>query len=241
MSKPAVIEEIEWVFVDVGGPIVDDGRWVAYLERALAARLRELGYDATDEKVARYRDEAVKSRVARPTVAVLTRFVDDEAAAVEVFRSIYRDLKNAPDETFVGLNAVREGAPEGLARLAERYMLATVTNNINEVANLLDRVGVGKYFDFHWISEAAGCAKPAPEFFAGALARAGCEPHSGLIVGDRLDNDVGPAKRLGMWTARVGGDHFAWQEPADESEIPDFEAANLLELAENLLNKSYTI
>jgi HAD superfamily hydrolase (TIGR01549 family) len=235
MSKTAGIEEIEWVFIDVGGPIVDDGRWVAYLERALAARLRELGYDVTDEQVARYRDEAVKSRVSRPTVAVLTRFVDDEAAAVEVFRSIYRELKNEPDEVFVELNAVREGAPEGLGRLAERYRLATVTNNINEVADLLERVGVGSYFDFHWISETAGCAKPAPEFFAGALERAGCEPGAALTVGDRLDNDVGPAKRLGMWTARVGGDHFAWQEPADESEIPDIEATDLRELAGNLL------
>jgi HAD superfamily hydrolase (TIGR01549 family) len=235
MPETAGIEEIEWVFIDVGGPIVDDGRWVAYLERALAARLRELGYDVTDEQVATYRDEAVKSRVARPTVAVLTRFVEDEAAAVDVFRSIYRDLKNEPDEVFVELNAVREGAPEGLARLAERYKLATVTNNINEVAGLLDRVGVGMYFDFHWISEAVGCAKPAPEFFAGALERAGCEPRAALMVGDRLDNDVGPAKRLGMWTARVGGDHFAWQEPADELEIPDIEAAGLRELAENLL------
>jgi len=152
-----------------------------------------------------------------------------------VFRSIYRDLKNESDEVFIELNAVREGAPDGLSRLAERYRLATVTNNIKEVADLLDRVGVGTYFDFHWISEAAGCAKPAPDFFAGALERAGCEPGAALMVGDRLDNDIGPAKRLGMRTARVGGDHFAWQEPADESEIPDIEATDLRELAENLL------
>jgi HAD superfamily hydrolase (TIGR01549 family) len=231
----AGFEKIEWVFIDVGGPVVDDGRWVAYLERALAARLRELGYDVTDEQVSRYRDEAVKSGVARPTVAVLTRFVGDETVAVEVFRSIYERLRNEPDETFIELNAVREGAPEGLARLAERYKLATVTNNINEVVRLLDRVGVGKYFGFHWISEAVGCAKPEPRFFIGALERAGCEPGSAMMVGDRLDNDIGPAKRLGMWTARVGGDYFAWQVPADESEIPDFEAVNLLELTECLL------
>lgn len=231
----AGFEKIDWVFIDVGGPIVDDGRWVAYLERAMAARLRELGYDVTDEEVARYRDEAVKSRVARPTVAVFARFVGDEDAAVEVFRSIYEHLRNEPDETFIEMNAVREGAPEGLARLAEKYKLATITNNINEVTDLLDRVGVGKYFDFHWISEAAGCAKPEPEFFLGALKHAGCEPGVALMVGDRLDNDIGPAKRLGMWTARVGGDYFAWQEPIDESEIPDVEAENLLELAGILL------
>ncbi|UCE26361.1 MAG: HAD family hydrolase [Candidatus Coatesbacteria bacterium] len=238
MSETAGLDKIEWVFIDVGGPIVDDGRWVAFLERALAARLRELGHDVTDEQVVGYRDEAEKLRVARPTVAVIARFVDDEAAAIEVFRSIYRDLKNAPDETYVELNAVRERAPEGLARLAERYKLATITNNINEVADLLDRVGVGRYFDFHWISEAAGCAKPAPEFFRGALERAGCEPEAALMVGDRLDNDIGPAKRLGMWAARVGGDHYTWQKPTDESEVPDVEAADLYELAEKLLNHS---
>jgi HAD superfamily hydrolase (TIGR01549 family) len=237
----AGFEKIEWIFIDVGGPIVDDGRWVAYLERAMAARLRELGYDVTDEEVAVCRDEAVKSRVVRPTVAVLARFVGDEDAAVEVFRSIYERLRGEPDETFIELNALREGAAEGLAQLAEKYKLATVTNNINEVARLLDRVGVGKYFDFHWISEAAGCAKPEPEFFLGALGRAGCEPGAALMAGDRLDNDIGPAKRLGMRTARVGGDYFAWQEPADGSEIPDVEAENLLELARLLLENKEAV
>jgi len=44
-------------------------------------------------------------------------------------------------------------------------------------------------------------AKPDPAFFAKVTAVAGVPPARILYVGDRLDNDVRPARRAGMRTA----------------------------------------
>jgi len=48
----------------------------------------------------------------------------------------------------------------------------------------------------HW-----GVAKPSREFFERVLAVSGFAPEQVLYVGDRLDNDILPARDLGMRTA----------------------------------------
>ncbi|MGH9072879.1 MAG: HAD family hydrolase [Acidimicrobiales bacterium] len=56
-----------------------------------------------------------------------------------------------------------------------------------------------------WIgtSEGWGAEKPSAEFFKQVVAESGVEPAEVLYVGDRLDNDVGPAQAAGMATALV--------------------------------------
>jgi HAD superfamily hydrolase (TIGR01549 family) len=52
-------------------------------------------------------------------------------------------------------------------------------------------------------SDSWGVEKPSAAFFDRIVAEAGCERGSLLYVGDRLDNDIGPAQRAGMQTARI--------------------------------------
>lgn len=48
-----------------------------------------------------------------------------------------------------------------------------------------------------------GPTKPAPEPFKNALIELGCAPDEILIIGDRVDIDLAPAKRFGMKTCLV--------------------------------------
>jgi HAD superfamily hydrolase (TIGR01549 family) len=52
-------------------------------------------------------------------------------------------------------------------------------------------------------SDGWGVAKPDPGFFAKVVAMSGREPGEILYVGDRLDNDVIPARTAGMRTALI--------------------------------------
>lgn len=60
-------------------------------------------------------------------------------------------------------------------------------------------------FDADFVASSArwGVEKPSPEFFARVAEAAGCEPSAILYVGDRLDNDVLPARAAGMRTAFI--------------------------------------
>ena len=52
-------------------------------------------------------------------------------------------------------------------------------------------------------SESWGVEKPCPAFFERIVDEAGCGASSVLYVGDRLDNDIGPAQAAGMATCLV--------------------------------------
>jgi HAD superfamily hydrolase (TIGR01662 family) len=52
-------------------------------------------------------------------------------------------------------------------------------------------------------SDGWGVEKPRPEFFARVIAEAHCVPQSVLYIGDRIDNDIRPAQKVGMATALI--------------------------------------
>jgi FMN phosphatase YigB (HAD superfamily) len=52
-------------------------------------------------------------------------------------------------------------------------------------------------------SDGWGVEKPAPEFFSRIAEEAGCDRESILYVGDRMDNDLGPAQKAGLATAWI--------------------------------------
>ena len=83
------------------------------------------------------------------------------------------------------------------------------------------------------ISAEVGVEKPSPGFFEKVSEAAGTRPDEVLYVGDRLDNDVLPARSVGMQTALIrrgpwGFLHAEWPQAAQAdsiidslSEIPD--------------------
>ena len=90
---------------------------------------------------------------------------------------------------------------ETLEALKERgYRLGIIANQAMGTAQRLDTWGLLKYFDVVAASAELGVAKPDRLIFEKAFEMAGCQPHDSVMVGDRLDNDILPAKALGMRT-----------------------------------------
>ena len=82
-------------------------------------------------------------------------------------------------------------------------------------------------------SDDGGASKPDPEFFARVADVVPAEPGEILYVGDRVDNDLGPAVAAGMHTALVHRGPWATiQWHTEEAEkLPTFRVESLLELS----------
>jgi putative hydrolase of the HAD superfamily len=85
-----------------------------------------------------------------------------------------------------------------------------------------------------WLSAVVGRAKPDPAFFTMALAAWGLPADRVAYVGDRPDNDVAPARALGLLTVRVLTGPHAAQVPRSDAERPDREVADLAEAVAEL-------
>ncbi|HSE95185.1 MAG TPA: HAD family hydrolase [Methylomirabilota bacterium] len=98
----------------------------------------------------------------------------------------------------------------------------------------LDRAGLTALCDGVWLSAVVGRAKPDPAFFTMALAAWGLPADRVAYVGDRPDNDVAPARALGLLTVRVLTGPHAAQPTRGDAERPDREVADLAEAVAEL-------
>jgi FMN phosphatase YigB (HAD superfamily) len=78
----------------------------------------------------------------------------------------------------------------------------------------------------------AASLKPDPEFFRQMIAAVPHRPDAILYVGDRLDNDILPAARLGLRTALVKRGPWAviQRDDPDAIRVPTFRIDSLAEL-----------
>lgn len=103
-----------------------------------------------------------------------------------------------PDDVRPGLRALRRAG----------HPLAVLSNWDGRLAGLLKGVGLRGYFARVLVSADLPAAKPSPDAFrAAARALAGLGSGIPIMVGDRVDHDVGPALAAGwdaIWLDRGG-------------------------------------
>ena len=97
-------------------------------------------------------------------------------------------------------------------------------------AQRLARFGLRDYFEVICASAEEGVDKPDPELFRRALTRAGCAPADAVMIGDRTDNDIAPAKSLGMKTVLIRQGYGGHDIIHHDGEIPDVTVDTLTEL-----------
>lgn len=129
----------------------------------------------------------------------------------EMAESLLRKLGSEPSESniarVIGIMEEAEGkffvyphvVPMLRALKVHGYVTGIVSNtNVFSVEHLKSRSEITKHIDFPVFSFEVGVIKPDKRIFRELLDRSGCEPWDVLMVGDSEDDDVIPARELGM-------------------------------------------
>ena len=178
---------IQIVFFDIGGVMYDDTVYA----RALNTALRALGATFTDAEFDAVYREARAAQAGSFRELLARRFLgaDADIGALEAEASkhwayppeaLYTDVRPCIDE------------------LAGRYRLGILANQPSAVKDAIRRDGLDGAFEVWGVSDDVGFSKPDPRLFAHVLDVAGVAPGASVMVGDRLDYDVRPAKSCGM-------------------------------------------
>ncbi len=207
------------VLFDVGGPIDAETAWEALMDRLLrqeaaAARGRPV---PEDEYAAAWR-HAVTSHAPNAYQAVLWHLLDgDEATAPLAWSRIAeaaRQQRAGPE--------IRPGLGPLLHALSgQGIRLALAANQPVRMLAALGGAGLLHLFAVHGISELIGLRKPDPRFFLHVADALGRPAEECIMVGDRIDNDIAPARALGMGTIRFATGRHATQQPRTWLETPD--------------------
>lgn len=128
-----------------------------------------------------------------------------------------------------------EEAEAVLYALCERgYSIGIIANQALGTEQRLKNWGFTKYIKLVVASAEEGVAKPDSEIFLRALKRADCLPENAVMIGDRIDNDIEPANRLGMRTIWVRQGFSIYQQPMNEYQEADYLVNRLQDILEVL-------
>lgn len=198
---------VQWIFFDIGSTLVDE-------TEADLRRIREM---TAGTKV------TVEAYCAKRLELIRQGFPGDRAAIA--FFGLIKTPWHSEDET-----PYPDAAPI-LAELRRReFSLGVIANQTPGLRQRLTDWGLLRFFDVIADSAELGIEKPNPEIFQWALTRADCPAQNAVMLGDRLDNDVAPAKRLGMHTVRLLRGLGAYHEPQSADEQPEYTITELSEL-----------
>lgn len=203
----------EWLFFDMGHTLInEDAVWEERF-RGLSALLGAQGRDVSAEEV-----RGLTLRYA----AQFRRLVEDVNRFYGVGDALCCDPAGG---------SPYPGAGELLSMLAARHRLGVIANQTLGAEERLKNWGLRDYFEIVCSSAELGVSKPDPRIFEIALGEAHAAPEDCFMLGDRLDNDVAPAKKLGMGTVWVRQGFGLYQTAPSPEYEPDYAVENLAEAA----------
>ena len=124
-----------------------------------------------------------------------------------------------------------EDAVPALLELKRRgFDLGIIANQPLGTKERLEKWGMLRFFDVIAASAELGISKPDPEIFKWSLKQAGCKAENAVMVGDRLDNDIAPANRIGIHSVRLLRGIGAYSVPRSSDELPEHTIRTLAEL-----------
>jgi len=210
---------LDWVFLDIGGPVYSDEPYRLAIRDALrdmGASFSDEEYEAEYEACRAAQHGSFKGRLAR-------RFIGPDADVGDVIRLASERWQYRPDALYADVLPA-------VAELAKEYRLGVLANQESTVRSALERDGLAGDFGAWAVSEDLGLEKPDPRIFEHALQVAKAEPARSVMVGDRLDYDVEPAKRAGMRTVWVLRGQAPARATPEQLVVPDAAVRSLAEL-----------
>lgn len=212
---------MRWIFFDVGGVLVNEEATMKHFASTIHGLLASHGIRVSLETIERIQLEAAHG-FGSVTRAIIASLTSDKGIGNRVYGEIWRDVRNL-DEPYPEVMAV-------LRQLSLRYKLGVIANQLPGSRDRLRRFGFSEYISVYALSDELQVSKPDEAIFSYALKAANCKPEEAVMVGDRVDNDIIPAKRLGMHAVRVLRGLFRDQRPGNEDELPDAEIHSLTDL-----------
>jgi putative hydrolase of the HAD superfamily len=227
------------VLWDVGGPIDTEVISERLIDQHILEALAAEGFEVSGAELEAASEWAVSVFAPNAYAAMCWRLTGANAAAA---RRALAAVEAQVEErrTARGGIELRPGVDEVIRGLQRQFVTqGLAANQPATVLPVLDRLGIGQCFTHREVSGHHGFRKPDVRLFLRACEDLGVAPQECIMVGDRIDNDIAPARLLGMRTVRFRTGRHANQRPRSADELPDVEvrAAEALGAAIELLRR----
>lgn len=194
-----MLKNVEWIFFDVGTTLIDES--IAYNHRIKDVIL---GTDITFDEFVKARIESAKQNCS-DGMEVLNYFGFEKTPWHKEDEIPYKESVDI-------LQYLNEYG----------YKIGIIANQSAGTQERLEQWGMMKYINLVVSSAEEGVCKPDEAIFCLALKKAECTAENAVMIGDRLDNDIYPAKKLGMKAIWIKQGFAKYQTLCSDDFFPDY-------------------
>ena len=214
------------VLFDVGGPIDLEFAWEIAVDSAIASACGLEGIRVDQDMIDQASEAAVAAFAPDAYAFMIEHLCGGDHATTARVTSRRRAMVDGLD-----VFQMRPDMPALLRRLADRGLrLGIVANQPARMSERLGREGIADLFAHLGLTGLTGLRKPDPRAFMTACDALGVRPAEAIMVGDRIDVDIAPAKALGMAAILLRSGRHRRQRPRSPADEPDAVVTDVLEL-----------
>lgn len=216
-----MMENIKWLFFDMGGVILNDEEPERIRQATLFQVARRYIPNLSMQDIYTAWMEASKVPGVLRINAVRALFKNSPSLA-EVEEEFVRTCKY----DYHAMSSIRPEAKGVLAELSKHYKLGVMANQSEKTLKLLEVAGLLPYLSHQKMSAHIGFAKPDPDFYRAVLEDTQAKPAESVLIDDNWYRGLLSAKKLGVGTVLFKREIMPWPEDA----APDFMVSKLEEL-----------
>jgi len=220
---------IQNIFLDAGGVILDESEF----EKNSAEIITKLIKNYKNYSIENYWDdvnEAIYRFVPKVYDYILFKHINN----IENCKIAISDYKES-----IKLKIKYKlfpGVEQFLTEFSKRYRIGILGQYGIEFKNFLEKQELLQYFTYTEIQDYYKMTKPDTRYFEAILKNCGCNAENSIMIGDRIDKDIIPAKIIGMKTIRIKTGIHKNQEPRIPEEIPDITVNSIEEIKIDIIN-----
>jgi putative hydrolase of the HAD superfamily len=221
---------ITTVLLDGGGVIVDESELEDIRARIISNVLSSLIRGYSTYNYWADIDQAVKSFCPNVYKYVFWKYTEGN---LPLFEELYQKHLLSWKEDRPPLK-LAEGFAVEAESISRRFKIGIAGQYGTEILDLLRENSILDYFAFQFTQDDFSLTKPDPRYFEQIAKKAGVAPQECILVGDRIDKDIIPARQVGMKTILVRTGIHRNQRPRVPYEIPDIEQEGIWGLAKTV-------
>lgn len=189
--------EIDWVFFDIGGVLLDNAFFEKWRNETLVSILQKHEPSISLEKVLAILPQA-SGMIGNLESNILDLLLDDETARIKAQEEMRERWQN--EVSYLEQSPIRTDAVGVVKSLSENYRLGIIANQPSEVKATLNAGGLLQYFSHTGISKDYNLHKPDARLFEMVLKETGADPRRSVMIDDNIERGLDPARSLGMKT-----------------------------------------
>ena len=205
------------IFLDAGEVILNEENFENYMANIITKVIQNYCKNYSLENYWNDASDAVYRFVPRTYEYILYKNIVN----IDKFKKAKQIKKNEEQKILNNDFKLMEEIKGFVEQFSRNYKIGILGQYGLKFWNFLEERNILQYFTFTEIQDDYKITKPDPRYFEAILNKCNCKAKECIMVGDRIDKDIIPAKMIGMKTIRIKTGLHKNQEPRIPEEIPD--------------------